>query len=192
MRMPYPSRLVRWGGVAAALGGAFLVLKGLVILLSDGDPSFVPPATLLFAIGMVGLHALLEGRGGLLGVIGVLLAWITVAASIINLIGLVLPIAMPGDPDAPVLLEITYMVAFLGILIGLLLLGIAALRAETLPPHWRVVPMAVGILWFPLQGIGFLISDGAGLILGGLAWMFLGYVFWSGLSRSDRQPARVK
>ncbi len=184
--------LIRWSGVAALLGGLFLVVKGVVIILSDADPSFVPPATLLFAFGMVGLHARLEGRGGLLGTIGVILVWVAVVASAVNLIGLALPVPAPGSPGAPALLEITYVLAFLGILVGLLLLGIAALRAETLPPRWRVVPLIVGILWFPLQGIGFVISDGVGLMLGGLAWMFLGYVLWPEKSEPVRQPQRVR
>src|SRR5918998_573554 len=48
------SNVVRWGGMAAILGGVLLVAKGLAIIFSDADPSFVPPATLLFALGMVG------------------------------------------------------------------------------------------------------------------------------------------
>ena len=48
-----------------------------------------------------------------------------------------------------------------------------------MPPPWGAVPLAVGVLWFPLQGIGFVVADGVGLILGGLAWAFLGYVLWS-------------
>lgn len=184
------SKLVRWGGLAAMLGGALLVVKGGVIIVSAADPSFVPPATLLFALGMVGLHARLEGRGGLLGRIGVLLARVVVAASVVNLIGLALPVPTPGDPGAPVLLEITYMTAFLGILIGLLLLGIVALRAEVLNLPWRAVPLAVGVLWFPLQGVGLVISDGVGLILGGLAWMLLGYVLWS--DKDSRVPKRSR
>ena len=184
------SGLIRWSGVATMLGGAFLVVKGIVIILSDADPSFVPPATFLFALGMVGLHARLEGRGGWLGSVGVVLAWVAVVASVGNLIGLALPVPAPGDPDAPVLLEITYMTAFLSILVGLLLLSIAALRADALPPRWNIVPLIVGILWFPLQGIGFVISDGVGLILGGLAWMLLGYVLWIVKREPIRQPSR--
>lgn len=187
-----PESWIRWSGVTAMLGGAFLVVKGVVIILSDADPSFVPPATFLFALGMVGLHARLEGGGGVPGTIGVVLAWVAVVASVGNLIGLALPVPVPGDPDAPVLLEITYMVAFLGILVGLVLLGIAALRARVMPPPWNAVPLAVGISWFPLQGIGFVVSDGVGLILGGLAWMLLGYVLWIVKREPIRQPARVR
>ena len=35
--------VVRWGGLAAMLSGALLVVKGVAILVSDADPSFVPP-----------------------------------------------------------------------------------------------------------------------------------------------------
>lgn len=185
------SSWIRWSGVAAVLGGAFLVLKGGVIILSDADPSFVPPATFLFAFGMVGLHSLLEGRGGLLGRIGVLLAWVAVAASAVNLIAQVLGLT-PEQPPLPILLQVTYMTAFLGILIGLLLLGIAVLRAGVLPPRLRTVPLTVGVLWFPLQGIGFVVSDGVGLVLGGLAWMLLGYVLWAEKAEPVRETTRVR
>jgi hypothetical protein len=47
------------------LSGALLSVKGVVIILSDADPGLVPSATLLFALGMAGLHARLAGRGGL-------------------------------------------------------------------------------------------------------------------------------
>jgi hypothetical protein len=181
------SDLNRWGGVAVLLGGAFLVAKGVVIILSDADPSFVPPATFLFALGMVGLHARLDEHSGLLGRIGVLLAWVAVVASAVNLIALVLGVT-PEQPPLPILLRVTYMVAFLGILIGLFLLGIAVLRAKDMSPRRNVVPLAVGILWFPLQGIGFVISDGVGLVLGGLAWMLLGYILWSENGGQARHP----
>ena len=183
------SILVRWGGVAAIVAGVLLVAKGLAIVATDYDPSLVPPATLLFALGMVGLHARLPGGGGLLGTVGVLLAWVALAASAVNLIGLVLSVPAPADPDAPALLGITYMVAFLGILIGLFVLGIAAFRARAAPAPWHAVPLAVGVLWFPLQGIGFVISDGVGLVLGGLAWAFLGYVVWSRIATPPEQSS---
>src|SRR4028119_763937 len=106
--------VVRWGGLAAILSGVLLVAKGLAIIFSDADPSFVPPATLLFARGMVGLHARLEERGGLLGAIGLLLAWVVVGASVVNLIGLALSVPAPGDPAAPTLLRVTSTAGSLG------------------------------------------------------------------------------
>jgi hypothetical protein len=50
----------------------------------------------------------------------------------------------------------------------------------------------VGLLWFPLQGVGFAISDGVGLVLGGLAWALLGYALWSESRTSASQPSRVR
>lgn len=181
--------IARWGGLASMLSGALLTAKGLAILASDADPSLVPPATLLFALGMVGLHVRLEGRGGPLGTVGVLLAWTAVAASAVNLIGLVFSVPAPGSPDAPTLLKITYMAVFLGILLGLLALGTAVLRARVMAAPWHSVPLGVGVLWFPLQGVGFAISDGVGLVLGGLAWAFLGYVLWSQSGEAAAQPS---
>src|SRR5918998_573553 len=137
--------------------------------------SFLPPRCCSRS-GWWGLHARLEGRGGLLGTVGVFLAWVVIGASAVSLIGLALSVPAPGDPAAPTLLRITYMAAFLGILVGLLALGVAAPRARTMPAPWHVAPLAVGVLWFPLQGIGFAISDGVGLVPGGLAWALLGYV----------------
>jgi hypothetical protein len=57
---------------------------------------------------------------------------------------------------------------------------------------WSGVPLAVGVLWFPLQGIGFVIADGVGLILGGLAWALLGYVLWSQSGGLAQQTSRVR
>ena len=70
-----------------------------------------------------------------------------------------------------------------------MVLGAATLRARVMPPPWGAVPLAVGVLWFPLQGIGFVIADGVGLILGGLAWVLLGYVLWSGSGTPHAQPS---
>jgi hypothetical protein len=184
--------LVRLGPPAVMLSGVLLVVKGLAIIVSVADPSLVPPATLLFALGMVGLYARLRGGGEPFGTVGVVLARAALAASAVNLIGLALSVPAPGDPNAPMLLKITYMVAFLGILVGLLALGIAALRARILPSPWQGMLLAVGVLWFPLQGIGFAISDGVGLVLGGFAWTFLGYVLWPQLGTQASQPSRVR
>jgi hypothetical protein len=181
------SNLLRWSGAAAMVGGALIVVKGFVIALSDDDPSLVPPATLLFAAGLVGLHARLEGSGGLLGRIGVGLAYLAVAASIVNLVYLGLGVA-PEDPNSPALVKITYMAAFLGILVGLLLLGFATLRARVMPARLRAVPLAVGLLWFPLMGITWFLGEG--LVVAGLAWALVGYVVWSGAGGPVRRRAR--
>jgi hypothetical protein len=173
------------------LSEVLLVVKGIAILVSDADPSLVPPATFLFAFGMVGLHARLGGRGGLLGTIGLLLAWVAIGASAVNLIAQVLGLT-PARAPLPALFQVTYMLAFLAILVGLLVLGIAAWRAEVLSLPWRAVPLAVGVLWFPVQAVGFVAPDGVEIILSALAWMLLGYVLWSGSGAPAEQPTRVR
>ncbi len=185
------SNIARWGGLAAMLSGALLTVKGVAILLSDADPSLVAPATLLFALGMVGLHARLAGRGGLLGTMGLLLAWVAIGASAVNLIAQMLGLT-PANAPLPTLFQVTYMVAFLAILVGLLVLGIATLRADVLSPPWRAVPLAVGVLWFPLQVVGFVAPDGVEIILTALAWALLGYVLWSESGAPAEQPTRVR
>jgi hypothetical protein len=182
----------RWSGLAATLSGVLLVAKGIVILVSEADPSLVPPATLLLAIAMLGFAVMLRERGGagLLERIGQALAWVVIAASVVNLAGLARGLAAPGAADAPAWLRATYLAAFLGIVVGLPLLGVAALRAEGFPPSWRIVPLAVGIIWFPLQGVGQPNADGVGLVLGGVTWMCLGYVLWSRLNATDPSPPR--
>jgi hypothetical protein len=68
------SGLARWGGLAAMLGGVMWVVKGGAIMLTGEQPPILFEAALpLFAVGLVGLHARLGGRGGRLGKTGLLL-----------------------------------------------------------------------------------------------------------------------
>ena len=57
------SALIRIGGLAAMVGGLLWVVKGGAILLTGQQPPVVFEAALpLFALGLLGLHARLEGR----------------------------------------------------------------------------------------------------------------------------------
>lgn len=57
------------------VGGLMWVVKGGSILLTGQQPPVVFEAAMpLFAVGLLGLHARLDGRGGLLGKAGVLIA----------------------------------------------------------------------------------------------------------------------
>lgn len=79
------SSLIRWSGLAAMLGGALWVVKGGLImsgLLDLGELLIV--AQLLFAVGLMGLHWRLGGRGGRLGRIGGLLAYVAAVLSVVN------------------------------------------------------------------------------------------------------------
>ncbi len=181
--------LSRWGGPSTFLGGAVLVAKGAGIVFFDVDLAVVPIATLLFAAGLLGIPTRLERRTGRLGAIGLILAYVAVAAALVNLVALAFRIPAPDDPNAPLVLRVTYPAAFFGILLGLVFLGLATLRSRHIPTRWRAAPLAIGLLWFPLMGVGELIyPDGLGMILSGLAWMILGYVLWSGQGESAAQP----
>jgi hypothetical protein len=51
--------------------------------------------------------------------------------------------------------------------------------------------LAVGVLWFPVQAVGFVAPDGVEIILSALAWTLLGYVLWSGSGAPAERPTRV-
>jgi hypothetical protein len=186
------SNLSHWGGLSVLLGGAVLVVKGAGIVFFNVDLDVVPIATLLFAIGLVGFSTRLEGRAGRVGMIGIILLYVAVAASLVNMIALAFRIPAPDDPNAPLVLRVTYPMAFFGILLGLIFLGLAMLRCQHPLRRWRAVPLTIGLLWFPLIGLGELISpDGFGMILAGFAWMVLGYVLWLGKAESAALPESV-
>ena len=80
------SALIRLGGLAAMVGGLTWVVKGGSILLTGQQPPVVFEAAIsLFAVGLLGLHARLDGRGGPLGKAGVLVAYASLASAAIVL-----------------------------------------------------------------------------------------------------------
>ena len=125
------SALVRLGGLAAVGGGLMWIVKGGAILLTGQQPPVVFEAAMpLFAVGLLGLHARLEGRGGPLGKAGVLVAYAALASAAIVLI----------TPLAPF-----YAVAGFGPFLGLLLLGSATLQARVFPSPWSALPLVMGL-----------------------------------------------
>jgi hypothetical protein len=149
------------------LGGLMWVVKGGSILLTGLHPPAVFEAAIpLFAGGLLGLHARLEGRGGPLGKAGVLVAYAALASAAIVLM----------TPLAPF-----YALAGFGPFLGLVLVGSATLQARVFPSPWSALPLAMGL------GAPLLILAGGGLaliserlleipiVLVGLAWMLLGY-----------------
>ncbi len=114
------SALIRIRRQTAKVGGLRWIVKGGSILITGQQPPVVFEAALpLFAVGLLGLHARLEGRGGPLGKAGVLVAYAALAAA-----GLVVLVA----PLAPL-----YAVAGFGPFLGLVLMGSATLQARIFP-----------------------------------------------------------
>ncbi len=176
--------LARWGGLAAMLGGVMWVGKGGAILLTGGQPPVLFEAAVpLFAIGLVGLHARLEGRGGRLGRVGLLLAYAALVSALVVPLGWTLaPAGWVPDEDSVTPLTPFIVLAGFGPFLGLVLVGRGALRAGVFPPPWSALPLAVGL------GAPLLILVGGGalaaidarlleipIVLVGLAWMVLGY-----------------
>jgi hypothetical protein len=91
-----------------------------------------------------------------------------------------------------------YAVAGFGPLLGLVLLGSAALQAGVFPPPWSALPLAMGL------GGPLLVLDGGGLaliserlleiplVLVGLAWMLLGYSVLVVKGATVEAPVRVR
>ncbi len=160
------------------------VVKGGAILLTGKQPLVVFEAALpLFATGLLGLHARLDGRGGTLGKAGVLVAYAALVSAAIILV----------TPLAPF-----YAVAGFGPFLGLVLLGSATLQAKVFPPPWSALPLTMGL------GGPILILAGGGLaliserlleipiMLVGLAWMLLGYSVLVVKGATIQAPARVR
>lgn len=178
------SALIRVGGLAAMVGGLLWVVKGGSILLTGRQPPLVFEAALpLFALGLLGLHARLEGRGGPLGKAGVLVAYAALAAAVILLVAPLPPL---------------YAVAGFGPFLGLVLVGSATSQARIFSPPWSALPLAMGL------GGPLLILAGGGLalmgerlleipiVLVGLAWMLLGYSVLAVEGSRVQAPARVR
>jgi hypothetical protein len=69
--------------------------------------------------------------------------------------------------------------------IGMLLLGIATVRARVLP-RWCGVALIVGVVAM------FIGAESGGMVLFGLVWVAVGYVLWSGRGTPAEQPAHVR
>lgn len=157
------SNLMRWGGPAMMLGGFLWVLTyatEIAIGLTFGEeryletdasasllewlwPAFFMGAIFFLGIGLLGARERLEGRSRKLGIAGSVPASIAIGASSINL---VLLAGVSGEPEA---LDGLGFLGVIGILLGSVLIGIAALRAKVLPRWARILLMSVPLLFIP-------------------------------------------
>jgi hypothetical protein len=174
------SNVIRWGGLAAMLGGAVFVTD-TVLTLTVADPSedrwldilFVT-GILLVVVGLVGFHELQRERYGRIGRASF---YTVVVASLVQVVGLV------GFLLGSKALEWLILAGGLGSLVGFVLYGAATLRAGVLP-RWCGVAIIVALpASIPL-------GEYASLLFG-LVWLVLGYTLWSQRSSSAGQPSRV-
>jgi hypothetical protein len=179
------SNIIRWGGIAAMLGGVLWVVWSLLVRVSfqAAFGSFAHVLLLLAALltlaGLAGLHALEGGNYGSIGRAG----FYTAAAGLL------------ADALAALLLlmgiEVLWLVAPVGsllIMVGLLLFGAATLQAMVLPPWCGLALIVVPPIAFYLNSRVYYGS----LALYGVLWVALGYVLWSRRGAPTEQPSRVR
>lgn len=199
--------LVRVGGLAAILAGVLLVLGELMNLLIDFETDPVEAATsgtsivqsvvfllgvALLLVGLVGLYIrLAEATGGLLGLVGFLLALVGTGMVMgvlwdqtftVPALAQVAPTLLESDP--PALVNFGFIFSFVLFGLGWLLFGVEAYRARVYP-RIAVILLMVGavltILPLPFVGLVFAV---------GLAW--LGLALLTGRDTSAEQPSRVR
>jgi len=182
------SNIIRWGGLAAMLGGLFWVvwsLLGRVSFEAAGSP-FANALLLLAAVltlgGLVGLHALQGGNYGRIGRAGFYTAAVGLLVQALAALFLLM-----GSGAWEVRLQ--WLVAPAGsliVLVGLVLYGAATtLQAKVLARWCGLGLIVVPPIAFYMHSRIFYGS----LALFGVLWVALGYVLWC---RIVRQPSSLR
>jgi hypothetical protein len=141
----FSPKVILWGGVASICAGLFYIMSGL----APNGGGFVI-ALVLSLGGLVSLYSRLAGQGGGLGLAGFALGVIGMVLVLATLwwgstSGLLSP-TIVGRELAPLAQVVLILfLAFVTIDVGLLLLGVASLRAKILH-RWQGVPMGLGLL----------------------------------------------
>ena len=184
------SNLLRWGGLAALIGGVLYVLTGIMSLLAPQEEVFdsftdyfIEVLFILALVGtlmaIAGVHVLQRGRYGRLGAAGSLTAFVGHA--------LLLVAAAATTIAGREALDMVFFLGSLAALVGLVLLGATTLRARVLP-WWCGVLLIVGL---PLSVVLDVTARGSGGILLGMVWALVGYALLATGGASDQRPARV-
>jgi hypothetical protein len=198
-----PSSLVRTGGgLATSAGAGILLLLGHLLDLG-GDPEYgtalggtlVLAAHVLLVFALVALWAAQAEPSGILGSLGMVLG--VVGTTLVSGVVLV-EIAGATGAEVDAVLGAGLLSAFaqlggLAFLIGLILFGIATMRAGVFP-RWAGLLLVVGDVVFGLgsfAGSAATIFEilGAALTCAALVWM--GFSLFSGIGASARRPSRL-
>ena len=198
------SSLTRWCGLAAMVGGALWVIGTLIHAskprgciaqecafrpmretgVLDGILMLV--SFLLFVAGAAGLVILARraGRFGRLGNTGAAIG--AVGAALLVVASLVQALFFSGDFP---LMPYFVIPGVLALIAGVLLLGVAVLRAGVLP-RWVALLIVVGALL--MLGANEQTARVLLTIPFGVSWVAVGYALWSGVGAPDRQTQRVR
>ena len=195
--MASPS-LIRWGGLAALLAGAFFIVEALAVpFIGDVHWAFHAldfPAHAFLAVGLVGLYLWQkrQERFGWLGTIGVILI---VTASVLIALGGLAIVIVDGVLKAPeeALNEVVHPLELL-VIIGAVLFGMATMQLHVLPSGGAllIIVGALGFFGISFAGVGpeWLISVAVAVL--GVGWAWLGYALLLKIGRSAQQPKRVR
>ena len=172
------SNLVRWGALAAMLGGVASVMEFIVYPTNPGLAEvLLLAAYVLAAVGLVGFHAVQKGSYGRLGRGGLYTASVGSLGAI-----LAMTVSVVGNAS----LDVLHAIGASLMIIGYILYGVATLQARVLPRWCGVMFSVVGPVAFVVLGFG-----GYTTIVFGLFWLILGYALWSWRGASVRQTTAV-
>jgi hypothetical protein len=189
------------GGLASIVAGALLLLGHLLNL--GGDPEYgtvlgsasVLVAHVLLVFALVALYAAQAGPSGLLGSVGMVLSVIgtTLASGVVlaEIAG-----ASGAEVEAVTGSGLSGALSLLGglsFLVGLILFGVATMRAGVFPRPAGLL-LIVGDLVFgaaSFSGSAALVVEVLGALVTCAAFVWLGLALLSGSWVSGRQPARV-
>jgi hypothetical protein len=143
----FSPKVVLWSGGAGMFSGILWMMAGLAPL-SGGTTTVL--ALILGLGGLVGLFSRQSGQGGRLGLAGFVLGLLGTSTAVVFLCwsftsGRLSPSTVRTNPElaAPGLLLLALAMMTVGV--GPALLGIASLRAKTLP-RWQGLPLGLGLL----------------------------------------------
>ncbi len=182
------TNLIQWGALAALASGLLWVAGGLLTLAFPHSPpdvlgtrldylgtSVLSAAYLGVLGGLVGLHARQVGSYGRSGTAGFLVAF---AGAAVLCVGQATSAIFAGNSTLGWLFDdpgYGFLVGINLFLVGLLVLGIATLRAGELP-RWCGLGL-IGVV--VLSIFGAIVSAGGAFVMVGLVWIALGYALWS-------------
>lgn len=163
-----------------------MLAKGLLLITTGHDRSFVPWFGLLASVGLTSAAVGLWCSGAQwrwLAILGAAGAVIGVVASCIA-VGYLVTGTIPESPNAPELVGLSYAVSSAGVAVAVVALGVLIVGNRSLTGWWRWLPIGLIMAQLPIfivaeavgEGVGSEdLTDGLGLAITGAAWILFGY-----------------